>query len=284
MGTNDSQADTDEKPAHTVYVDAFYMDRYPVTNAQYKEFVDANSQWQKDRILGEYSTVISNEYTDHPLLKNPTTRGYNGGQYLKHWKQGNYPSRKAEHPVVFVSWYGALAYAQWVGKRLPTEAEWEKAARGGLVDQRYSWGNTIETGKANHGKLGVFATLTTPVGNYPPNDYDLYDMAGNVFEWCLDEYDSTFYTHSPDQNPVAGETRYKFIPRQLSSENPPWYFKNFKYRHAISNFTEVETRCVLRGGSWNNHAQFMRVTYRHKDTPISTMNSYGFRCVRAVTP
>ena len=108
MGSWKKSAEPDEKPQHNVHLDAFYMDKYETTNAQYKEFIDANPQWQKNRI----------------------PKKYHDGDYLKHWNGNDYPPDKANHPVVYVSWYAAMAYAEWRGKRLPTEAEWERAARG----------------------------------------------------------------------------------------------------------------------------------------------------------
>ena len=164
MGSDDPEAFDDEQPVRPVDVRAFYMDEYEVTNAQYKEFVLANLQWQKSSIAA--SSADEN--------------------YLKHWRENNYPIGKGEHPVVHVSWYAAEAYAAWVGKRLPTEAEWEKAARGGLEKKKYPWGNLIETDKANY---GLNIGNTTPVGQYPANGYGLHDMAGNVWEWCSDSYD-----------------------------------------------------------------------------------------------
>ena len=172
MGSNDGEPD--EKPVHTVYVDAFYMDVTEVTNVQYKKFVDANPQWKKSHI--------------------------SDGDYLKHWNGNRYPTGKGNHPVVYVSWYSAMAYAAWAGKRLPTEAEWEKAARGRLVGKKYPWGDLIDFSKANYDSMG-----TTTVGSYPPNRYGLYDMGGNVWEWCLDMYDVDFYKNSPRHNPVARE-------------------------------------------------------------------------------
>ena len=172
MGNDGSDAEDDEKPVHTVYVDAFYIDKYEVTNVEYKKFVDANPQWQKGRI----------------------PRKYHDGDYLKHWDGNNYPSSKGNHPVVYVSWYAAMAYAQWHGKRLPIEAEWEKAARGGLVGKKYVWGSSLDANKANYGEnVGD----TTPVATYDANGYGLYDMTGNVWEWCLDEYNADFYSTSP---------------------------------------------------------------------------------------
>ena len=175
MGSNDGE--DDEKPVHTVYVDVFYMDKHEVTNAQYKKFMDANPQWQKDRI---------------PKI-------YHDGNYLKDWNGNDYPDGKGNHPVVNVSWYGSMAYAKWMGKRLPTEAEWEKSARGGLAGQKYPWGNTIKPSNANYYRsIGD----TTPVGQYAPNVYGLFDMAGNVSEWCLDGYHKDFYANPPIRNPV----------------------------------------------------------------------------------
>ena len=126
---------------------------------QYKEFVDANPQWRKDRISHRYSY-----------------------SYLKDWNGNSYPRGKGYHPVTYVNWYDAMAYAQWVGKRLPTEAEWEKAAQGGLVSKKYPlgkkypWGDSIDfSKKANYGEnVGD----TAPVGSYPPNGYGLLRYGG----------------------------------------------------------------------------------------------------------
>ena len=157
--------DHDGEPMYTtVYVDAFYIDKYEVTNAQYKKFLDANPEWyQKEYGIGDC--------------------------YLLDWSKGTYPRGEADYPVAFVSFDGAAAYAQWVGKRLPAEAEWEKAARGGLVKKKYPWGNLIDSNKANSQKYFTASrnNSTTPIGSYPANGYGLYDMAGNVAEWCIKE-------------------------------------------------------------------------------------------------
>ena len=238
MGSNDPEAGNDEQPVHTVYVDAFYIDKYEVTNLEYKKFVLANPRWGKDRIDKEFHR----------------------GDYLSHWNGNNYPDGKLNHPVVYVSWYAAMAYAQWAGKRLPTEAEWERAARGGLAGKKYPWGDVIDIGKANY---GVNVGDTTPVGKYPSNGYGLYNMAGNVWEWCLDEYDANFYFGDPRKNPLSGTNRMDLV---------------------ISNFISVKTFRVLRGGSWNSIPGNVRVALRNRVDPSISTYSLGFRCARTVTP
>ena len=238
MGSRSSDdVGDDEKPRHTVYLDAFHIDKYEVTNAQYKKFVEANPQWQKDRIPEKY----------------------HDGDYLKHWNGNDYPPDRGNHPVVYVSWYAAMAYAEWHGKRLPTEAEWEKAARGDRYGRDYAWGDSLDPDKANYGEnVGG----TTPVGTYAANGYGLYDMTGNVWEWCLDEYDADFYSVSPSRNPVAGGT----------------------VESIVSDFTNVKSVRVLRGGSWVSDAQFVRVSDRTRFTPKITNKARGFRCVKTATP
>ena len=236
MGSNQGAAN--ERPARTVYVDAFYMDIYEVTNAQYKVFVDANPQWQKDNIAEEY----------------------HDGVYLRLWDGNTYAEGKADHPVVYVSWYAVMAYAEWVGKRLPTEAEWEKAARGGLVEKAYPWGDTIDATRANYTR-NIDNPIT--VGQYPPNGYGLYDMAGNVSEWCLDEYDPNFYAQSVRENPFSGGTRQDIINS----------FKVIRKKNR-----------VLRGGCWSDNGVFLRVDYRDWGAQNYTSVFRGFRCVKDVTP
>ena len=242
MGSNDG--DEDEKPVHTVYIDAFYMDKYEVTNAQYKVFVDANPQWRKDQI----------------------SRAYHDGNYLKHWNGNNYPVGKGTHPVTYVSWYGAMAYAQWAGKRLPTEAEWEKAARGGLIDQKYPWGNSIDSSKANYGQnVGEI----TPVGSYPANGYGLFDMGGNTAEWCLDAYDSDFYESFPLRNPFSGGHVTEIVS---------------DFTKVVSDPENLETWRVFRGGTWFVDPEMVGVARRGNCPPTGTYPSIGFRCVKDVKP
>ena len=241
MGSNDAEAFAPEQPVHTIYVDAFYMDKYEVTHAEYRRFVLANPEWQKAQI----------------------PRSLHDGNYLHHWSGNNYPAGKANHPVVYVSWYGAMAYAAWAGKRLPTEAEWERAARGGRAGLKYPWGNAISGVNANY-KNNVGDT--TVVGRYPANDYGLYDMCGNVWEWCLDAYDVDFYFSSPARNPLSDV-------KTLSNLGL-----------VTSDFTNIKSTRVLRGGSWLVDARFVRVADRSGDSPAITTTEYGFRCARAVSP
>ena len=243
MGSADEDARDNEQPVHTVHLDAFYMDTYEVTNAQFKAFVDANPPWQKSRI----------------------NKRFHDGSYLNRWSGNNYPSGKANHPVTWVSWYAAMAYAEWAGKRLPTEAEWEYAARGGVAGKKYPSGkNTISTREANYDN---HVGNTTAVGLYAANGYDLYDMVGNVWEWCLDEYDKDFYAKSRNsRNPISGARTLQWL---------------------LDNFTSIpiDTFRVLRGGSWSTGATYLRVADRFWDAPASTFDDIGgFRCARAVTP
>ena len=234
MGSGEND---DEQPVHTVYIDAFYMDKYEVTNAQYKTFVNANPQWRKGRILSVY----------------------HDGDYLKHWNGDNYPTGKGNHPVTYVSWYAAMAYAKWAGKRLPTEAEWEKAARGGLIAKEYPWGDSIGSSRANYNKnVGD----TTSVGQYSANDYGLYDMSGNVAEWCLDVYDQDFYMNASCQNPIS----------------------DANVLSVTTNFSKVSSAPrVLRGGSWSQLSQYVRVADRTKGNPKSSYFGFGFRCVKVIS-
>ena len=239
MGSNDGGADNDEQPVHTVHLNAFYIDANEVTNGEFKDFVLANPGWQKDRIDARF----------------------HDDSYLKDWNGNNYPLGEREHPVRYVSWYAAMAYAVSVDKRLPTEAEWEKAARGGLDKKQYPWGNGINFNRANYGKhLGE----TTPVGDYPPNDYGVHDIAGNVWEWCLDGYEADFYANSPRRNPTAGANNVEEI---------------------VKDFENIADFRVLRGGGWNSNPEWLRAANRHGTSPAyAGIGALGFRCAKSVSP
>ena len=237
-----THGDRDEKPVHTVYLDAFHIDKHEVTVGEYKQFVQATSH----RVLSDALKVLT-----------PAKQGENTTAHS---------SPTDRHPVVNVSWHDAMAYARWAGKRLPTEAEWEKAARGGLIAQKYPWGNSIDSSKANYDKStksGTHAERTTPVGKYPANGYGLYDMSGNVAEWCLDAYQRAFYANSPRRNPVAGAESINQI---------------------VDNFTTIKARRVVRGGSWSFNAKSVRVANRLGEKPSLLSSDVGFRCVRDVVP
>ena len=281
MGSADEDARDNEQPVHTVHLDAFYMDTYEVTNAQFKAFVDANPHWQKDR--------IEDRFHDRDYL----------GDYLGGWSGNNYLSGKANHPVTDVNWYAAMAYAEWAGKRLPTEAEWEYAARGGLAGKIYAWGDTISAAYGNYYSESVptkssnFGRGTTVVGQYAANGYGLYDMTGNVWEWCLDEYDAGFYGKSHNsRNPISDARTIQWLLENFTSS--PFYDKSHNSRNPISgartfqwlleNFTSIPTDIyrVVRGGAWHVSPPSLRVARRAGSWPTSANIFLGFRCARAV--
>ena len=233
MGSNDTESSY-EQLVYTMHVDAFYMDTHAVTNLEYQQFLIENSSWQKDQIEDKF----------------------HDGDYLLNWDGNNYPTGRANHPVTWVSWYSAMAYALWVGKRLPTEAEWEYAARGGLSGKKYPWGDGLSAAKANYDRN---VGHTTAVGEYSANGYGLYDMSGNVWEWCLDLYDDDFYFTSPRKNPRSG------------TNEPEWI---------INNFIDITAERVLRGGGWSASPQDIYVVHRFRLLPMNTTYDYGFRCVK----
>jgi len=203
------------RPVHGVELDGFYMDKYEVTVGQFKQFVEQS-----------------------------------GYSYEGDWNDVAKYSPSDQHPMIYVTWNDATAYAKWAGKRLPTEAEWEYAARGGLKGKRYPWGDSIgnvaiDGHKANY-DYDENVGRTTVVGIYGANGYGLYDMAGNVWEWCADWYGSDYYSKSPGKNPLGPDTG--------------------KYR-------------VFRGGSWNGLANTMRVDFRGLNAPVPRTFDGGFRCV-----
>jgi formylglycine-generating enzyme len=229
---NAPQLFQDELPKHAVTLDDFYIDKYPVTNAQFKRFADANPEWQPDRIP--------------PELHN--------GNYLKHWKERDAFTIKADHPVVNVSWYAAIAYCRWAGKRLPTEAEWEHAARGGR-HALFPWGNQpVDANRVNFSGSGRHTT--SPVGKYPGNGYGLFDMVGNVWQFLADEWKP--YPSLRQKNPVAGGNLF------LDG----------------TGFLHVKTRRVIRGGSFDGQSVNFWVEYRDSHPPGDAREFVGFRCAK----
>jgi formylglycine-generating enzyme required for sulfatase activity len=231
-----------EVPQHTVWVDPFEIDVHPVTNQQFRAFLDACPEWRPGRIPDRY----------------------HNGRYLEHWQGLTYPPALADHPVVFVGWYAAVAYAAWAGKRLPTEAEWDFAARGGLAEAEFPWGDD-PPGPERANFAGTGLDQTSPVCRYPPNGFGLYDMAGNVWEYCLDEWQADFYGRSPRENPVAG------AGVTLASGAT-----------AAPDLDAIASRRVIRGGSWGGAPINLRVSYRDSHPPDGAGPHVGFRCARPV--
>jgi formylglycine-generating enzyme required for sulfatase activity len=254
-GTDDGISSDDERPQRMVFVGAFWMDRYEVTNARYKQFVDA---------------------TDHPAPANPNPD-------FTLWFHGGFFPGIEEHPVVNIDWQDALAYCQWISKRLPTEAEWEKAARG-TDGRRYPWGNEWDHKKANSASYWAGRTiefkdgaewkafwmtgegariskargirgevLTLPVGSFPEgaSPYGLFDMAGNASEWVMDWYEPYYYLKAPASDPKG--------PNGVLLKG-------------------------VRGGSWLKPAKSLRTTDRDYGFPADRPSGTGFRCAKNAEP
>jgi formylglycine-generating enzyme required for sulfatase activity len=216
----------DEMPRHIVHLSSFAIDIHPVTNEQFVRFLD---------VMGGEKDMNHND-----IIRLRDSRIKRSGGKL------SIESGYSKHPVVGVTWYGAIAYAKWVGKRLPTEAEWEIAARGGEENAFFPTGDDIEKSQAN-----FFSSDTIAVMSYAPNLYGLFDMAGNVYEWCQDWYGYNYYEVSiqePDnpQGPLQGVYR------------------------------------VLRGGCWKSLREDLRCSRRHRNNPGTVNGTYGFRCVADV--
>ena len=248
MGSNDGMPF--EEPVHEVNVKSFWMDSHEVTVAEFAKFADETG-YQTDAERFGWSEAFS--------LKEMRWTKTAGAS----WQHPDGPESKAadDEPVCQISWNDAAAYAKWAGKRLPSEAEWEYAARGGLVQKTFSWGDDQRpNGKPvanwwqgnfpirNTGEDGFISRAS--VKSFPPNGYGLHDMVGNVWEWCADWYATDAYANSRRNNPRGPE-----------------------------NGDER----VIRGGSWicaENFCSNYRVAARSHATPDSGMNNLGFRCAR----
>lgn len=218
------RARLDDQPVHLVYVDVYWMDKYEVTNQDYARFVEAT-----------------------------------GHRKPFHWIGGKLPAGQEKFPVYNVTWDDALAYCKFVGKRLPTEAEWERAARGGVEKAMFPWGARL--GPGGRGRPAESDSETTKparygypdgpvaVGSYAPNGFGLYDVTGNVWEWVSDWYEQNYYSVSPDRNPRGPETGL--------------------YR-------------VIRGGGWSdNDERILALHYRNFTNQSLLSNTVGFRCARS---
>jgi formylglycine-generating enzyme required for sulfatase activity len=295
MGTDDAEADPAEQPAHRVRVHGFWIDRTEVTNAEFRAFVDATGylttaerpvDWNQlktqvppgtpkppDEQLAPGSLVFTPP--DRPVPLDDITNWWRWVPGAN-WKHPDGPGSSIEgkdvHPVVQVSWYDAVAYAQWAGKRLPTEAEWEFASRGGLAGKKYAWGDELQpAGKtlANTWQ-GHFPEMntdedgfprTSPVKSFPANGFGLYDMMGNVWEWCSDWY-------RPDT--------YRLDSSPLPVQNPAGPEKSYDPAEPY------QPKRVTRGGSFlcsTNYCTNYRPSARRGTATDSGMSHLGFRCV-----
>lgn len=257
-----------EGPAHGVRLAAFAIDATCVTNEAFNAFVRATG-YRTDSEQYGWSFVFQGLLSAKQRAS--AVRGFvqgsewwcrvDGASWRHPEGPGSTIKQRWSHPVVQVSWNDATAYAAWAGKRLPTEAEWEYAARGGLVQQRFPWGSELEPGGRHrmnvwqgefptHDTAGDGYAGTAPARSFKPNAYGLYNMTGNVWEWCWDWFDPEYYQAGPPDNPrgpAAGQRR------------------------------------VMRGGSYLCHASYCnryRTDARSSNTPDSAAGNIGFRCVR----
>jgi formylglycine-generating enzyme required for sulfatase activity len=295
MGTADPQANPAERPAHQVRVDGFWIDQTEVTNAQFRRFVEATGyattaerlvDWEQLRMqlppgtpkppddrLVPGSLVFTPP--DRPVLLNDITNWWKwvpGASWQHPDGPGSSITGKDDYPVVHVSWDDGTAYAKWAGKRLPTEAEWDFASRGGLEGKKYSWGDEFQPGgkyQANTWQ-GHFPETNAdedgfprlaPVKSFPPNGYGLHDMIGNVWEWCSDWYRPDTYRLDAGSSPVVNPTG----PEKSYDPDEPYQPKR-----------------VTRGGSFLCSANFCtnyRPSARRGTATDSGMSHLGFRCV-----
>ena len=261
-----------EGPVHPVKLDAFYMDATCVTNEQFNDFINATHYKTEAEEFG-WSFVFQGHLTPAQQAAGVRSRVVGSEWWCRidgtTWRHPEGPGtnikKRWAHPVVHVSWRDATAYATWAGKRLPTEAEWEYAARGGLAQKRFPWGEELKPGGKHRMNVwqGTFPTHNTeadmhygpaPAKSYPANGHGLYNMTGNVWEWVWDWFDAAYYNNSPADNPTGPAT---------------------------------SDRRVMRGGSYLCHASYCnryRTDARSSNTPDSSTTNLGFRCARDVEP
>jgi len=295
MGSEGPQSRPDEAPVHAVKVDGFWIDKTEVTNAQFSEFVAATGyvttaekpvDWEEMKKQLPPGTPKPHDslLQASSLTFKPTQGPVDLNNYGEWWEwkpkaswrqprgKGSSIEGKEDHPVVHVSWDDANAYAKWAGKRLPTEAEWEWAARGGLKDKKYPWGDEdISQGKAKANSWeGSFPYdnlnkdlffYSAPVKSFEANGYGLYDMAGNVWEWCSDWYHYDYY------KTLEGKT----------TTNPQGPTESYDpYNPYIS-------QRIIRGGSFlcnDTYCSGYRVASKMKSSPDTGSQHTGFRCVK----
>lgn len=296
MGGDNEQAAADEYPKHFVEIDGFWMDETEVTNRQFLEFVRATGyvtiaerpiDWEEmaktlpagtpkpaDSLLQPGALVF--QPTKHPVSLDDVSQWWHwttGANWRQPEGPGTNIDKRMDHPVVQVAWEDAVAFCRWAGKRLPTEAEWEWAARGGLQNMVYPWGNEdVNEGapKANFWqglfpfrndvKDGFF--YSAPVKSFPPNNYGLFDMAGNVWEWCNDWYHHDYYTDLQAQSSNPQGPKTSFDPQQ-----------------------PFAAQRSTRGGSFlcnDDYCSGYRNARRMKSSPDTGLSHTGFRCARDI--
>jgi len=298
MGADDELAREDELPRHRVILDSFWMDETEVTNSQFAKFVaetayvstaEKKPRWEdiKNQLPDGTAKPDENSLVPGSLVFSPPSTNVKLAGFRQWWSWVQGASWKNpigpnssiegldEHPVIHLSWFDASEYCKWAGKRLPTEAEWEWAARGGLDNKQYSWGDEdVSQGKpkantwdgnfpySNTGKDGF--KVTAPVKSFPPNKYGLYDMAGNVWEWTSDWYRNDYYEMSN-------------TPKGI--KNPQGPKDSYDSREPYSK------KKVQRGGSFlcnESYCSGYRVAFRQKASPDTGLSHSGFRCVKDI--
>lgn len=265
MGSNDRSFPADgEGPVREVTVDGFWIDPYAVTNAQFAQFVQETGYVTEAEKFGWtfvfYQFLPDGFPPTRPVPGAPWWRQVFGASWQHPEGEQSDITNRQDHPVVQVSWNDAVAYANWAGKRLPTEAEWEFAARGGLKQKKYPWGNVLRPGNKHQCNIwqgqfpqkntkadGFFGTA--PVNTFRPNNFGLYNMSGNVWEWCSDWFSPTYHHQASRVNP----------------QGPP---------HGQAK--------IIKGGSFLCHKSYCnryRVSARTSNTPDSATGHMGFRLV-----
>ncbi len=271
MGTNDEggfPADG-EGPVREVTIDSFFIDLTTVTNFQFAKFIKVTNYKTDAEKFGWsfvfYGLLSEKEREAHPKVAQQTPWWYaiHGATWSHPEGKESDINDRMDHPVVHVSWNDAQAYCNWAGKRLPTEAEWEYAARGGLVQKKFPWGDELTPGDEHRcniwqGNFPSYNSLddgylgTAPAKSFKPNDFGLYNMAGNIWEWCSDWFSADFHKTSTRQNPTG----------------PP----------------KGDAK-VMRGGSFLCHQSYCnryRVAARSSNTIDSSTSNMGFRCALSV--
>ena len=295
MGADSEQGRMDEYPKHQVTVKGFYMDATEVTNEQFAAFVKATGyittaekdvKWEelKKQLPAGTAKPSAEILKAASLVFVPTAAAVDLRDYSQWWNwmhganwkhpkgAGSDIIGKEKFPVIHISWFDAIAYCKWAGKRLPTEAEWEYAARGGLQNNIYAWGNEhVDSGiikcnywqgsfpNKNETKDGFFGAA--PVKSFAPNGYGLYDVAGNVWEWCADLYNNTYYEQ---------------LSKSGTAIQPKGPIKSFDPDEPLAK------KRVIRGGSFlcnDSYCSGYRVAARMKTSEDSGMEHLGFRCV-----